>query len=347
MTLPQWATDALAALHVPDLGPAPEVSVLPNGLRLIVKQEHVGRTVSVFGQVRQVTEMQEAPGRDGVSEIVSKLFDYGTEKHDRLAYQKALDDIAAQASAGSRFSLKVLTPEFERGMALLAENELQPAFPADDFTIVRRQAAQSLAGLLHSPDYLFKRAVQRAVVPDGDPQLRQPTPQSMMALKLQDVRAYYASAYRPDLTTIVVAGDVTPDDARRVVERSFGGWRAAGSAPAIDLPAIGPNKPSSAHVPDSSSLQDSVALTESVQLPVTNPDRYNLMVGNTILGSGFSSRLYRDLRVKSGYVYSVDSQIDWSRTRCEYSVGSAPTPTRWGAPVRWWCRISPIFRTPW
>ena len=132
VTLPQWATDALAALHVPDLGPTPDISVLPNGLRLIVQPEHVGRTVSVFGQVRQVTEMQEAPGRDGVARRSSASCSI-TEprKHDRLGFQKALDDIAAQASAGSRFSLKVLTPEFEHGMALLAENELHPAFPAD------------------------------------------------------------------------------------------------------------------------------------------------------------------------------------------------------------------------
>ncbi len=328
VTLPTWASQALATLHVPDLGVPPEIAVLPNGLRLIVQPEHVGRTVSVFGQVRQVTEMQEAPGKDGVAELVSKLFDYGTEKHDRLAFQKAVDDIAAQESAGSRFSLKVLTGHFDEGMALLAENELHPAFPPQDFAIVRRQAADSLAGLLNSPDYLFKRAIQRAAVPEGDPQLRQPTPQSLTALSLADVRAYYTAAYRPDLTTIVVVGDISVADARRVVEANFGGWKATGPKPSIDLPAIGPNKPTAAHVPDSSNLQDTVALAESVQLSVTNPDRYNLMIGNTILGSGFSSRLYRDLRVKTGYVYSVDSQLDWTRTRCTYSVGFGADPDK-------------------
>jgi zinc protease len=328
VALPQWASEALSSLHLPDPGEPPTVSVLPNGLRLIVQPEHVSHTVSVFGQVRQVTEMQEPPGREGTAELVGKLFDYGTEKHDRLGFQKALDDIAAQEEAGPRFSLKVLTPNFAAGMQLLAENELHPAFPPDAFAIVRRQTAQGLVGLLQSPDYLFKRAILKAVVPPGDPQLREATPKSVLSVKADDLSAYYKSAYRPDLTTLVIVGDVTPQDARRVVDDTFGAWEGRGKTPSIDLPPIGPNHPSAAHVPDSSNLQDTVALAESVQLSVGNPDRYNLMIGNTILGGGFSSRLYQDLRVKSGYVYSVDSELDFSRTRCDYSVSFGADPDK-------------------
>ncbi len=330
VALPSWASDALAKVEVPNLGGLPDVSVLPNGLRLIVQPEHVGRTISVFGQVRQVTETQEPNGKDGVAELTAKLFDYGTQSHDRLGYQKALDDIAAQASAGSRFSLKVLTPEFEHGMALLAEGELHPAFPPGDFTIVQRQAAEGLAGLLHSPDYLFKRAAQSAILPANDPGLRQPTPESLMALKVEDVRAYYAKAYRPDLTTIVVAGDVTPEQARRVVQANFGDWKATGATPAIDLPPVPSNTATTAHVPDSSSLQDTVALTETIQLPVQNADRYDVAIANTILGSGFSSRLFRDLRVRNGYVYSVSSTLDWTRTRSGYTASFGADPDKVG-----------------
>jgi zinc protease len=134
------------------------------------------------------------------------------------------------------------------------------------------------------------------------------------------VRAYYDATIRPDLTTIVVVGDVTVEQARRVVSETFGGWRAAGPVPAIDLPPIRPNPPSHARVWDRSSVQDSVSLAESFALPVTSPDRYTLMLGNVILGSGFSSRLYQDLRIKSGYVYSVSSDLDWSRMRADYAV---------------------------
>ena len=320
VVLPAWAQDALAALHLPDPGTPPDVSILPNGLRLVVQPLHVGHTISVYGEVRQVTEMQEAAGQEGVASVASKLFGYGTQSLDRLAFQKALDDIAATEEAGSRFELKVLTSDFEAGMKLLAENELHPAFPPQDFATVKRQTAQSLAGLLQSPDYIFKRAVQAAVAPANDPSLRQATPETVMALKREDLLAYYKTAYRPDLTTIVVAGDVTPEIARKVVEAQFGGWSEAGPTPSIDLPPIPANKASDAHVEDPTDIQDTVALAQTVQLPVTDPSRFTLMLGNTILGGGFSSRLYRDLRIKTGYVYSVDSALDWSRTRCDYAV---------------------------
>jgi zinc protease len=320
VALPAWAAAALAQPHVPDPGDPPDISVLPNGLRLIVQPEHVSPTVSVFGRVRQVPPMQEPAGQEGVATLMRELFDYGTESHDRMAFRSAADGIAAQISAGSRFSLAVLTPAFDDGMRLLAENELHPAFPAESFDVVRGQLSQSLSGQLHTPDYLFHRAVMQAIVPAGDPALRHPTPDTVTALRPADVRAYYDATIRPDLTTIVVVGDVTVEQARRVVSETFGGWRAAGPVPAIDLPPIRPNPPSHARVWDRSSVQDSVSLAESFALPVTSPDRYTLMLGNVILGSGFSSRLYQDLRIKSGYVYSVSSDLDWSRMRADYAV---------------------------
>ncbi len=320
VVLPGWAASALADLRLPDPTEPPDVSVLANGLRLIIQTEHVSPTVSVYGRVRQVTENQQPAGQEGIASIAGQLFGYGTETRDRLAFQRAIDDLAATVNAGASFSLKALTPQFEPGMRLLAENELRPAFPGPAFDIVRSQTAKSLAGLLQSPDYLFRRAVNRALVPADDPTLRQATLEGVMALQPADLRAYYSNAFRPDLTTIVVVGDVTPAEARRVVEATFGGWRATGPTPAIDLPPIGPNPPSQAHVPDANSLQDSVLLAQTLALPVTSPDRYTLILGNVILGSGFSSRLYKDLRVKTGYVYSVGSGLDWTRTRADYTV---------------------------
>ena len=326
VTLPSWAAAALATPHVPDPGDPPAVFTMPNGLRVIVQPEHVSPTVSVYGRVRQVTPTQEPLGKEGVSFVLHGLFAYGTQSHDRIAFREAVDAIAAQVNAGSNFSLEVLTPAFETGMRLLAENELHPALPTDAFAVVRGQVARSLAGQIKTPDYQFHRTVRQAIVPEGDPTLRQATPENVMALQREDVLAYYASTFRPDLTTLVVVGDVTVEQARRIVEATFGSWQATGPTPQIDLPPIGPNLPSQARVPDRTSVQDTVSLAETVALPITSPDRYTMLLGNVILGSGFTSRLYQDLRIRSGYVYSVESDLDWSRTRADYRVSFGADP---------------------
>ncbi len=328
VALADWASAALDKLEIPPAGAPPVVSVLPNGLRLIVQTTHVSPTVSVYGQIREVTETEEPAGHEGVADLTGQMLNFGTRTHDRLAFQKALDDIAADEQAGSDFNLQVLSSQFRKGLALLAENQLQPAFPPGAYAIVQRQAEQSLAGMLQSPDYLFGRATGKAIVPPNDPTLREATPKTVAATTLADVKAYYSRAFRPDLTTIVVVGDISPADARQAVLADFGGWKAPGPTPAIDLPPIPPSHASAAQVPDSSSVQDSVVLTESLPISVRDPDRYTLMLGNTILGGGFSSRLYNDLRVRGGLVYTVESALDWTRTRCTYSVSFGADPDK-------------------
>ena len=140
------------------------------------------------------------------------MFSYGTETRDRLAFQKALDDIAASETGGTNFSLKVLTQDFAKGVELLADNEIHPALPPDAFQVVCGQTAQIAAGTLASPAYRTNHALNSALLPKDDPALREVTPQSVSALTLADIKAYYAKVFRPDMTTIAVIGDVTPDD---------------------------------------------------------------------------------------------------------------------------------------
>ena len=156
------------------------------------------------------------------------MFSYGTKSLDRLAFQKALDDIAAEESAGFEFSLEVLKPDFSRGVQLLADNELNPrALPNEAFQVIKPQTAQYFAGRMKSPGYQTTRALSVALFPAKDPSLREATPQTVSSVTLDDVKQYYAKTFRPDLTTIVVIGDISPEEARTAIEKWFGGWKSS------------------------------------------------------------------------------------------------------------------------
>ena len=326
--LPEWAAKALKRLAIPSSALQPVVLDLPNGLKLIVQPESVSNTVSVFGHVLNRPELQTPKGREGVDQVLDQLFSYGTTSQSRLAFQKALDDIGASESAGVDFSLQVLTPYFDRGVQLLADNQLRPALPEKAFKVVQQQVAATVAGQLQSPGYLASRAVDSGILPKNDPLLRQATPETVSSLTLQDVKDYYQKVLRPDMTTIVVIGAVTPENAKAVIEKYFGQWKATGPKPNTLLPPVPPNRPSATVVPDSSRIQDKVTLAQSLELNRSNPDYYALQLGNHVLGGAFyATRLYRDLREKNGLVYYVSSSFDLGRTRGSYIVEYACDPS--------------------
>jgi zinc protease len=325
--LPAWAAAAIGRLSVPATAVSPTVTKLPNGLTVIVQPESISDTVGVFGGIRNNPDLEAPPGQEGVDQVLEQLFSWGSTSLDRLAFQKALDDIAASESAGTGFSMQALASDFERGVELLADNELHPALPASAFQIVQGQTAQSLKGQLASPGYLAGRALEEGLFPKKDPTLRQATPASVSALTLEDVKAYYAKVFRPDLTTIVVTGNVTPERATAVITKYFGSWRAEGPKPDTLLPRVPLNEPSSTVVPDASRVQDRVILAETLGLTRSNPAQAALEVGNHVLGGAFyATRLYRDLREKTGLVYTVTSSFDIGRTRSLCTVGYACDP---------------------
>jgi zinc protease len=325
--LPDWAQKITAELPVPSSTLSPFVTNLPNGIKLVVQPETVSDSVSVYGRVKNNAKVQMPDGKDGVDEALDKLFSYGTKSLDRLAFQKALDDIGANESAGADFSLQVLPEQFDRGVQLLADNELSPALPEDDFKIIQAQLAASVAGELKSPNHIADHALTTALFPQGDPARRQTTPASVSALTIDDVKNYYSGAFRPDLTTIVVIGKISPENAVAVISKYFGDWKTSGEKPDTLFPPAPDNAASVTHVPDASRVQDKITLGETLQLTRTNSDYYALQLGNHVLGGGFyATRLYRDLREKSGLVYFVDSSFDFGLTRGVYQVQYACDP---------------------
>ena len=133
--LPDWAQSALSRLEVKPSSLQPLVSTLPNGLTLIVQPTAVSDTISVYGHVRSRAEVEAAPSQQGIGSVLEQLLSYGSERLDRLAFEQALDEIGAEEHAGTDFGVQLLSADFERGVALLADNELHPALPRPEFSM--------------------------------------------------------------------------------------------------------------------------------------------------------------------------------------------------------------------
>jgi zinc protease len=325
--LPVWAQDILKHLSVPPKTLSPTSMTLANGIRLIVQPETITKTVVVSGQIENNPFVQEPADQRGLNDLTSGLFPFGTTTYSRVQYQTELDKISATVSAGTDFGVEVLSKDFDRGVQLLADDELHPAFDPKSFAIVQGQQVGQMQGEVTSPDYLAQVALNNALYPPGDPYRDFATVKSVSSVTLDNVKSWYAAAYRPDLTTIVVIGDTTPDAARATIEKYFGAWTATGPKPQTEAPAVPANTSSQVVVPAHGRVQSSVELVELNDVRRTDPDWAPLLLANAALTGGFySSILYHDLREVHGYAYSVGSALHTGKTRSSFQVTYACDP---------------------
>ncbi len=328
--LPLWGDALLAHVAVAPATRTPARMTLPNGITLIVQPETISDSVFLFGRVRTNAALQQPAGQEGVASVLSAVFGQGTQRRDRIAFARAQDDIDSQIAAGYDFALQTTAPDVDRAIDLLAENELQPRLDQATFAFAQQRAIDELRTEENSSGTIALRRADTKLLPSGDPALRRPTTAALEALTLADVQAYDRSVIRPDMTTIVVVGNVSVEGARAAIERAFGGWHASGSPPDITLPAVPLNPPSDVRLVLPAAGQDDVSLLQIVPLPRSSPDFSPLELGNAILGGGAlgpdQSRLFRDLRQNAGLVYSIGSQLSSSGSRSRLTVSFASLP---------------------
>lgn len=323
--LPSWAAAYFRApLRVPQSDREIVTYRLPNGMKLTVRPEHLSPTVVVRGSIRNSPELYEPRGKEGVAQIVAAMMQWGTATYDRQQYQAQLDAIAANVDLGTSFSATVQAKNFDRAMQLLAEGMLHPAFPPQAFALIKNNTARTLAAVEHEPRTQAAIAQTNALYPPGDPRRRRATQASVDSVTPPDVQKWYAFAYRPDLTTVAIVGDVTPQHAREIVERYFGAWKAHGKKPSFKYPVVKSGKTKSVTVTSPTSTHSEVTLTQVLNVHRGNADAIALQLANAMLSDeGTGSMLFRDLRTQRGYVYEVDSSMDIGRSSSTFSIDFA------------------------
>ncbi|MCK5697648.1 MAG: insulinase family protein [Gammaproteobacteria bacterium] len=130
---------------------------------------------------------------------------------------------------------------------------------------------------------------------------------SLTLIKQTDLMAYYKQFYVAKNVVLAIVGDLSEEQAQQYAEQ------ISQSMPSGEKVALLPNAEQNKQAIEIRENHPSTQTTVLIGQPVLkrgDPDRYALLVGNHILGgSGFNSRLMKEVRVKRGLTYSIGSYL--------------------------------------
>ncbi|MDB4912668.1 MAG: peptidase domain protein [Gemmatimonadetes bacterium] len=316
---PVVATSQVDLTKPPTLGPPPALSVPPivtrqlaNGLKIIVVEQHELPLADVVLEIKTGGEA-DPQGKPGTAAITSAMLLEGTATRTALQIddQQAFLGVSISARSGweqSPISLHTTTAQLDSAMALLADVALHPSFPVADLERVRKARLTSLQQLRDRGPAIADRAYAAALYGSEHPYGRPlaGTEASVASIAREDLQKFYATYYRPNNATLLVVGDVTPDDVERRAQALFGAWTSA-SVPAVTTATANTAKTTTLVLIDKPGAAQSSFRLGGIGAARSTRDYFALQVLNTLLGGSFTSRLNQNLREEHGYTYGASS----------------------------------------
>ncbi len=309
------ATGAAQAAREANLSSINEVrqTILPNGVKVLTKVNPSSEIVAFRAYLR-VGPRFETPAESGLSNLMLRLLQSGTESRSAVEIATAIDSIGAELSTDvnkdyGSLVLKTTRETFPEGLEILFDCLLRPTFPEDRFLnerdTVLKEIRQEKDSLLTEAFRLFQQELYRDH-PYGLPALG--TEESVEPMECEDVVRFYRERLDPADLVFVAVGNFDPAFLMKRIEEETGGLkvRPAAQPRALDgalMPL--PVEPSSYHFERVSEAEWLVM--GYLAPPIASKDYAAMKVLDSIMGGSMNSRLFTELRDKKGLAYQVGS----------------------------------------
>ncbi|OJY07601.1 MAG: peptidase M16 [Rhizobiales bacterium 63-22] len=273
---------------------------------------------------------QDPAGKEGLANLMTGLFDEGAGDLDSDAFQKRLDDLGAEMSfSASRDavsgSIRMLAANRDAVTDLLALAVQKPRFDQEAINRIRTQVVAGIEASRRNPSTIAMRRFAE-VLYGNHPYARpeEGTVQSLQTITRDDLVTFHRKNFARDKLTIGVVGSIDAKTLGVVLDKVFGDLPdAAELVPVPDAKlALGTTTSLNFDVP-----QTTIGLVYPA-VPRSDPQFFAAYLMNHILGGGFTSRLYTQVREKRGLAYSVSSSLVLYDHVSALSISTATQPEK-------------------
>jgi zinc protease len=270
----------------------------------------------------------DPPEKAGLAEMTAALARRGAAGMTFAQLNQDLESrgISIEVSAGddtTRLSGSCLTEQLDHAMKMSRTVLREPAFPADEFAKRKEQVLNQLRLSEESPTTVAQQDLMETLY-DTTPLGIHPAPETVGRISLDDVKALYGAAYRPNDAILVVSGDVTVERGQALAKALLADWPAAPRA-AVDYALPKPPEKRLIVVVDRPEGRQSTIRMGIRSYDIGSDDKFAGDLASRILSSGIDSRLGRVVRAEKGLAYSVWGMFRPGRHGGTFVAGSDTT----------------------
>lgn len=310
----------------PKAGPAPVISIkdpvqyqLKNGMTILVVEDHKLPKVTATLYIDQgpISEGDKA----GVTSLMGQMLSEGTKSKPKAEFDTEVDQMGASLNLNSSGgSVSALTRYFDKAFMLMADAIKNPAMEESSFEKLKSQTLTGLKTIDKSAKAISTRVVNALSFGVAHPLGEFESEKTVENIQLADVKDAYKKYITPSRSYLTFIGDITPAQAKALAEKAFNSW----SGNKLQLPKLEQvNNPAVTEidlVDVPNAVQSEITVTNLVDLPMSHPDYFAVILANQILGGGSDARLFMNLREKHGFTYGSYSSIGSGRFQTSFKA---------------------------
>ncbi|MGB3590950.1 MAG: pitrilysin family protein [Nonlabens sp.] len=303
----------------PKSGPTPEIKLgkpytfeLKNGLDVLVVEDPKLPVITMS------LDLDNPPifegDKAGVLSLTGSIMGKGTTEMSKEDFNEQVDFLGANISVGTGGGFAYTLSKYkDQVFKMFADAALKPNFTQKELDFEKSQLIEGIKSSQNSAAAIAGR-VRGALVYGKDHVAGEfATEETINNVTLEDVKKFYDDYFVPSRGYLVISGDITGKEAKKLAKKYLGEWKAK-DAPKSAIPAVmdvDQRQINFVDVPNA--VQTELAVMMVSDLKMNDPDYYAAILANYLLGGSFGSYLNMNLREKNGYTYGARTSLGTGR----------------------------------
>lgn len=319
----------------PEVGVAPS-PVVPaiyeekfvNGIRFFGTETKELPIVSIYMTIKGGNMAMNDQSKAGLASLTANMMNEGTQLHTAEQFDGEMSKIGSSIGVSADdentyISLTSQKKNLDKTLAYLEEKLLKPKFTPEDFKRIQKQVYQGISSSKYDAADLANKAYAKLIF-GAKSIMAEPSEGTLKTVKsfgIKDVQTFYDKYYAPELTNIVIVGDIT--EAEIMPKMQFlNKWNKKN----VTLPNVTVDAPviekTQIYLVDKYKSTQSELRVGYLAMPYDYNGKYfKARVMNFPLSGNFNSRVNMNLREDKGFTYGVRGGFTGTDVAGPFTIG--------------------------